>query len=91
MVMVRFHHACLHDSDADLNAVQVSRGEAWNPALAAQQGGLVDLASSSQVAAILLVMALTLAELHVCVLTSFIKLIKRLQNLMKILTNHIMV
>ena len=35
--------------------------------------------------------ALTLAELHVCVLTSFIKLIKLLQNLMKLLPNHIMV
>ena len=34
---------------------------------------------------------LTLAELHVPVLTSFIKLIKLLQNLMKLLPNHIMV
>ena len=34
---------------------------------------------------------LTLAELHVSVLTSFIKLINLLQNLMKLLTNHIMV
>ena len=36
-------------------------------------------------------LALTLAELHVLVLTSFIKLIKLLQNLMKLLQNHIMV
>ena len=34
---------------------------------------------------------LTLAELHIRVLTSFIKLIKLLQNLMKLLPNHIMV
>ena len=34
---------------------------------------------------------LTLAELHDLVLTSFIKLIKLLQNLMKLLPNHIMV
>ena len=34
---------------------------------------------------------LTLAKLHVLVLTSFIKLIKLLQNLMKLLPNHIMV
>ena len=34
---------------------------------------------------------LTLAELHVLVLTSFIELIKLLQNLMKLLPNHIMV
>ena len=34
---------------------------------------------------------LTLAELHVLVLTSFIKLIKLLQNLMKLLPNHIIV
>ena len=34
---------------------------------------------------------LTLAKLHVRVLTSFIKLIKHLQNLMKLLPNHIMV
>ena len=34
---------------------------------------------------------LTLAELHVIVLTSFIKLIKLLQNLMKLLLNHIMI
>ena len=33
----------------------------------------------------------TLAKLHVSVLTSFIKLIKLLQNLMKLLPNHIMV
>ena len=33
---------------------------------------------------------LTLAELHVSVLSSFIKLIKHLQNLMKLLPNHIM-
>ena len=39
MGMVRFNHACLHDSDAGLNAVQVSRGAAWNPALAAQRDG----------------------------------------------------
>ena len=35
--------------------------------------------------------ALTLAELHVCVLTSFIKLIKLFQKFMKLLPNHIMV
>ena len=37
--------------------------------------------------------SLTLAKLHVCVtvLTSFIKLIKLLQHLMKLLPNHIMV
>ena len=35
--------------------------------------------------------SLTLAELHVSVLMSFIKLIKLLQNLMKLLPNHIMV
>ena len=35
--------------------------------------------------------ALTLAELHVLVLTSIVKLIKLLQNLMKLLPNHIMV
>ena len=34
---------------------------------------------------------LTLAELDVLVLTSFIKLIKLLQNLIKLLPNHIMV
>ena len=34
---------------------------------------------------------LTLAELHVLALTSFIKLIKLLQNLMKLSPNHIMV
>ena len=34
---------------------------------------------------------LTLAKLHVLVLTSFIKLIKLLQNLVKLLPNHIMV
>ena len=34
---------------------------------------------------------LTLAELHVRVLTSFIKLIKLLQNLMKLIPNHVMV
>ena len=35
--------------------------------------------------------SLTLAELYVLVLTSFIKLIKLLQNLIKLLLNHIMV
>ena len=35
--------------------------------------------------------SLTLAELHVPVLMSFIKKIKLLQNLMKLLANHIMV
>ena len=35
--------------------------------------------------------SLTLAKLHVLVQTSFIKLIKLLQNLMKLLPNHIMV
>ena len=35
--------------------------------------------------------SLTLAELHVSVLTTFIKLIKLIQNLMKLLPNHIMV
>ena len=34
---------------------------------------------------------LTLAELHIRVLTSFIKLIKLLQILMKLLPNHIMI
>ena len=34
---------------------------------------------------------LTLAELHVCVLTSILNLTKLLQNLMKRLPNHIMV
>ena len=34
-------------------------------------------------------MCLTLAELHVLVLTSYIKLVKLLQNLMKLLPNHI--
>ena len=34
---------------------------------------------------------LTLAELHVSVLTSFIKFIKLLKNLIKLLPNHIMV
>ena len=33
---------------------------------------------------------LTLAELHICVLTSIIELIKLLQNLMKLSPNHIM-
>ena len=33
---------------------------------------------------------LTLAKLHVSALTSFIKLIKLLENLMKLLPNHIM-
>ena len=37
------------------------------------------------------VAGLTLAELHISVLTSFIKSIKLLQNLMKLLPNHIMV
>ena len=37
------------------------------------------------------VQVLTLAKLHVRVLTSFIKLIKLFQNLMKLLPNHIMV
>ena len=37
------------------------------------------------------VVLLTLAELHVLVLTSFIRLIKLLQNLLKLLPNHIMV
>ena len=35
--------------------------------------------------------SLTLAKLHVSVLTSFTKLIKFLQNSMKLLPNHIMV
>ena len=39
----------------------------------------------------LLCNVLTLAELHVLVLTNFIKLIKLFQNLMKLLPNHIMV
>ena len=37
------------------------------------------------------VLFLTLAELHVSVLTGFIKLIKLLQNLMKLIPNHVMV
>ena len=34
---------------------------------------------------------LTLAELHVCVLRSFIEFIKLLQNFMKLLPNHFIV
>ena len=39
----------------------------------------------------LAVCSLTLAKLHVLVLTSFFKLIKLLQNLMMLLPNHIVV
>ena len=47
--------------------------------------------SPSLVVSFLFPSVLTLAKLHVLVLTSFIKLIKLLQNLMKLLPNHIMV
>ena len=52
---------------------------------------LVDELGFVLIDVLVVALVLTLAELHVRVLTSFIKLIKLLQNSMKLFPNHIMV